>query len=221
MSEIPGRVAAVVFDCDGLLLETESRWTLVEESLFADHGLDFGPAEKDLLIGRSLADGCAAMARLLGRPGAGPDLEEELFARVEAELAAGVEPMPGAVELLGRLYGRIPLGIASNSPRGLLDAALGASGIGDCFDVSFAGDEVSAPKPDPELYLRSYAHFGAAPQQCIALEDSATGVAAARAAGSYLITVPSQPGKALDGDHLADSLADPAILQWAARVAPI
>jgi HAD superfamily hydrolase (TIGR01509 family) len=212
---LPRSVSAVVFDCDGLLLDTESCWSRAEASLFADYGFGFGPDEKDLLIGRTLEEACDKMADHIGRPGIGARLESELLPRVQAELAAAVEPMPGARALLELLAGRVPLGVATNSRRAMLDAALTSSGLGSFFDASVAADEVDRPKPDPQLFLVAFDRLGAQPHSSVALEDSATGVAAARASGAFLITVPSQPGKNLDGDYVATTLLDPVITDWA------
>ena len=216
--DLPAQVSAVVFDCDGLLLDTETCWSRAEASLFADHGFGFGPAEKDLLIGRTLEAACHDMAEYFGEPGTGPELVAELTRRVERELGDGVEPLPGAPELVELLAARVPLGVATNSPRALLDAALGRSGLRSTFQVSVAADEVTEPKPAPELYLRAFEMLDANPHHGVALEDSSTGVAAARAAGTFLITVPSQPGKELDGDYVTTSLADPALVEWARTV---
>lgn len=218
--QLPARVSAVVFDCDGLLLDTETCWSRAEACLFADHGFDFGPIEKDLLIGRSLEAACADMAAYFGKPGRGPDLAIDLIHRVERELAAGVKLMPGAAELIELLVGRVPLGIATNSPRRLLTAALDRTDLSDYFQASIAADEVTRPKPGPELYLRAFAMLGADPEAGVALEDSSTGVKSARAAHTFLITVPSQPGKDLDGDYVCASLADPAVIDWARTVTP-
>lgn len=216
--QLPLTVSAVVFDCDGLLLDTESCWSRAEAALFAHYGFGFGPAEKDLLIGRTLEAACDNIADHIGQPGAGPQLQSELLPRVEAELATAVEAMPGARDLLKHLAGRIPLAIATNSPRTMLNAALATSGLADFFEVSVAADEVDHPKPDPRLYLAAFDQLGAHPSSGVALEDSATGVAAVRAAGAFLITVPSQPGKRLDGDYITSTLADPVLTAWAQKV---
>jgi beta-phosphoglucomutase-like phosphatase (HAD superfamily) len=100
---LPLQVSAIVFDCDGLLLDTESCWSRAEAALFADYGFGFGPTEKDLLIGRTLEAACKNMAEYFGRPGMGPQLQAELLPRVEAELSTCVDPMPGARELLEHL----------------------------------------------------------------------------------------------------------------------
>jgi HAD superfamily hydrolase (TIGR01509 family) len=186
--------------------------------LFADHGFSFGAEEKDLLIGRTLEAACDNMANYIGRPGTGPELHAQLLPRVEAELSAAVQSMPGAHQLLELLHGKVPLGVATNSPRHLLTVALRSANMEHYFEVSVAADEVSKPKPHPELYLRAFDALSAAPNTGVALEDSATGVAAAEAAGAYLITVPSQPGKQLDGDYVTTTLADPHITDWAKQV---
>lgn len=101
----------------------------------------------------------------------------------------------------------------------MLTAALRSSGFDRYFETSVAADEVDHPKPHPELYLAAFAKLGADPTDGVALEDSATGVTAAKAAGTFLITVPSQPGKNLSGDLVTTSLADPLLVAWATNVA--
>jgi HAD superfamily hydrolase (TIGR01509 family) len=215
---LPRNVSAIVFDCDGLLLDTETCWSRAEASLFADYGFDFGPAEKDLLIGRTLAAACDNMAEYFGRPGSGPLLQAELLPHVEAELSTQVVPMPGAVNLLEHLASRVPIAVATTSPRAMLTAALRSSGLDQFFQISIAADEVTHPKPDPQLYLEAFTRLNAAPNTGVAFEDSSTGVAAARAAGAFLITVPSQPGKQLDGDYISATLDDDVLIEWARTV---
>lgn len=218
---LPRYVSAIVFDCDGLLLDTESCWSRAEEALFADYGFAFGPAEKDLLIGRTLEAACANMAEHFGIPGAGPRLQADLLPRVEAELSVGVAPMPGARQLLESLHDRVPIAVATNSQRAVLTAALKSSGLGDFFAISVAADEVAHAKPHPELYLTAFERLGAAPHTGVAFEDSTTGVAAARAANAFVVTVPSQSGKQIDGDYITNTLDDAALIEWAQTVRKI
>ncbi|WP_406759984.1 HAD family hydrolase [Mycobacterium sp. SMC-15] len=215
---LPRYVSAIVFDCDGLLLDTESCWSRAEEALFADYGFGFGPAEKDILIGRTLESACANMAVHFGIPGAGPRLQADLMPRVEAELSAGVAPMPGARQLLENLHDRVPIAVATNSPRAMLTAALKSSALGDFFAISVAADEVARAKPHPELYLTAFERLGASPHTGVAFEDSSTGVTAARAASAFVVTVPSQLGKSLDGDYITGTLDDVALIEWAKTV---
>lgn len=211
-------MGAIVFDCDGLLLDTETCWSRAEASLFAHYGFGFGPTEKDLLIGRTLEAACNNIADYFGRPGIGPQLQAELLPRVEAELSDRVDTMPGARALLEHLRGRVPLGVATNSPRAMLTAALASAELDHFFEVAIAADDVDRPKPDPQLYLEAFQRLGAAPYTGVAVEDSSTGVAAARAAGAYIVTVPSQQGKQLDGDYITTTLEDAVLTDWARTV---
>jgi HAD superfamily hydrolase (TIGR01509 family) len=200
---------AVVFDCDGLLLDTESRWSVGEIALFARYGRSFGLEEKRVLLGTAATAAAGVLERLLDQPGRGRELVHELVELVATEISHA-RPLPGARELVGALRGRVPIAVASNSPRRLLDLALGASGLGP-FDATLAGDEVAHGKPAPDLYLEACARLGALPSRAAALEDSPTGVAAARAAGLYVIGVPSLAGTELDADLVAPSLTEASV----------
>ncbi|MET9648470.1 HAD family hydrolase [Streptomyces syringium] len=218
MGSLLTNAEAVVFDCDGLLVDTEACWTVAETAVFAAHGHPFGPEQKALVIGRTVEDAAKAMAEYLGRPGAGAELAAELLERVRKELSGGVAPLPGAAELVRACRAAVPIAVASNSPRELLDAALWSAGLADCFTHSFAADEVRSPKPAPELYLTACEALGVPPTCSVAFEDSATGIASARAAGLYVAVVPSLSGADLDHDWLGSSLAEPELLDWARQL---
>ncbi|MEU0057571.1 HAD family phosphatase [Streptomyces sp. NPDC006334] len=215
MRPLPTGPEAVVFDCDGLLVDTEPCWTVAEAALFAAHGHPFGPEQKALVLGRTLEGAGEVMADYFGRPGAGPELAAELLERVGAELVRGAAALPGAVELVRACQAAVPVAVASNSPRNLLDRALRSAGLADCFTHTFAADEVSRPKPAADLYLTACEALGARPEHSVAFEDSATGVSAARAAGLYVAVVPSLPHTVLDHDWSAPTLADPSLQAWA------
>jgi HAD superfamily hydrolase (TIGR01509 family) len=202
---------AVIFDNDGLLLDTESVWTRAEQDLFERRGTAFTPADKRELVGTSAAIAGAVLERRLGEPGRAAELIEELNALVVAELEHGVEAMIGARELLATLRERgTPLGLVSNSPLVFVTRSLELAGFVDHFDVVLSAHEVAAPKPAPDPYLEACRRLGVQPGPAVvALEDSPTGVAAARAAGLTVIGVPSVDGVALDeAHHLAESLLD-------------
>ncbi|ANP51724.1 HAD superfamily hydrolase (TIGR01509 family) [Streptomyces griseochromogenes] len=215
MYSLPTSADAVVFDCDGLLVDTEACWTVAEAAIFAAHGHPFGPEQKALVIGRTVEAAGEAMAQYLGRLGDGAELASELLEGVRKELARGAAALPGAAELVRVCRAAVPVAVASNSPRELLDAALWSAGLADCFIHSFAADEVRSPKPAPELYLTACETLGVDPKRSVAFEDSATGIASARAAGLYIAVVPSLPGADLDHDWLGTSLAEPALQEWA------
>jgi HAD superfamily hydrolase (TIGR01509 family) len=202
---------AVLFDNDGLLLDTEVLWTRAETDLFERHGLTFTIEHKRELIGTSGAASEAIIERQLGRPGDGRALMDELHAMVMEQALRGVEPMPGAVELLDALS--VPVGVASNSPRSFVERTLEVSGLRERFGCVLSAQDVANPKPAPDLYVELARALGAEASACVALEDSPTGVAAARASGAFVIGVPSLDGVVLDdADLVAPSLADPRVL---------
>jgi HAD superfamily hydrolase (TIGR01509 family) len=207
----PQRPDAVVFDNDGLLLDTESVWTRAEEDLFERYGSEFTAEHKRELVGTS-ADVAAGMIEgWLGRPGRRVELMEELDGLVVAELEHGVEAMVGARDLLEGLKAQgTPIGLVSNSPMRFVQRSLEIVGFEAIFDVLVSGHDVAAPKPAPDPYLEACRQLGVeAGPGVIALEDSPTGVAAARAAGLTVIGVPSVDGVELaEAHHIAADLLD-------------
>ncbi|HSK49647.1 MAG TPA: HAD family phosphatase [Solirubrobacterales bacterium] len=206
--------AAVVFDNDGLLLDTESVWTRAEQDLFARRGTEFTPADKRELVGTSAEIAGRVLERRLGEPGRAGELIEELNELVVAELERGVEAMLGARELLEALKGRgTPIGLVSNSPLIFVRRSLEIAGFHEIFDVVLSAHEVGAPKPAPDPYLEACRRLEVEPgPSVVALEDSPTGVAAAVAAGLTVIGVPSIEGVLLDeAHHLAESLVDDVV----------
>jgi HAD superfamily hydrolase (TIGR01509 family) len=210
----PAPPAAVVFDNDGLLLDTESVWTRAERDLFERRGLEFTAEHKRELVGSSAEIAGGILERRLGEPGRAQALIEELNELVIAELEHGVEAMVGARELLHELKSRgTPIGLVSNSPLRFVWRSLEMVGFEDRFDVILSAHEVAAPKPAPDAYLEACHRLGVeAGPNVVALEDSPTGVTAARAAGLTVIGIPSLEGIALEeAHHLADSLLDDVV----------
>ncbi|WP_328606947.1 HAD family phosphatase [Amycolatopsis sp. NBC_00345] len=208
---------AVVFDCDGLLMDTEPCWTVAETELFARRGLPFGPEQKALVIGKSVEAAAGAMAEVFGEPGTGATIAVELLGLVTEVVAAKAEAMPGARALVELAAAAVPIAVASNSPRALLEAALARGGLADAFPVSVAADEVESPKPDPEMYLTSCARLGVAPADALAFEDSMTGLRSARGAGVPVVGVPTLSHADFPADVVVPSLRDEELLSWVRR----
>jgi HAD superfamily hydrolase (TIGR01509 family) len=209
------RPAAVLFDNDGLLLDTESVWTRAEEDLFEQYGHEFTPEHKRELVGTSADLAAGKLERWLGEEGRKLELMAELDALVVAELEHGVEAMVGARDLLEQLKAQgTPIGLVSNSPLPFVLRSLEIVGFEAIFDAVVSGHEVGAPKPAPDPYLEGCRRLGVEPgPDVIALEDSPTGVTAARAAGLTVIGVPSLEGVELaEAHHLAESLLDATVL---------
>jgi HAD superfamily hydrolase (TIGR01509 family) len=205
---------AVIFDNDGLTLDTEHTWTRAESLLYARYGTEFTLDHKREMLGTSGEKSAQTMERHLDQPGRGDELRGELRELVHAELdGAGVEPMPGVLELIAALReAGMPIALATNSGREFATRALRAARLYDNFDAVVSAEDVAHPKPAPDVYLAAAAAVGADPEACVALEDSETGVAAARAADMYVIGVPSFPGVDLTGaDLVVPSLADPRV----------
>jgi HAD superfamily hydrolase (TIGR01509 family) len=152
------------------------------------------------------------LERLLEQPGRGDALGQEVLELVERRLLEDAVAFPGAAELVLETKARYPVAVASNTPARLLRGALACAGMDVYFEVVVGADDVPEPKPSPDVYLRACELLGAEPSRSIALEDSPTGVAAARAAGLFVIGIPSYPGVVLDGaDLVAESLEDPRV----------
>ena len=156
--------AAIVFDCDGLLLDTEGCWSVGETALFARHGLAFGDDHKQALIGVAMSHAGPILEKLLASPGRGAELTNELVELVVAEVTrVGCTPMPGALELLAMLRGRVPLGVASNAPRPVFRAAIAAAGVSEWFGAVVSADDVDRPKPAPDVYLEACRRLAPSP----------------------------------------------------------
>lgn len=211
----PAAPVAVVFDNDGLLLDTESVWTRAEQQLYERRGREFTLEQKQELVGTSAQIAGGILARRLEEPGRDTEIIEELNGLVMAELENGVDPMVGARELIAALdEAGTPLGLVSNSPRLFIERALAIADLEGCFAAVVSGHEVGAPKPAPDPYLEACRLLAVEPgPEVVALEDSPTGVAAAVAAGLRVVGIPSLPGIDLSDAHLqAGSLEDGRVL---------
>jgi len=203
------RFRAVIFDMDGLLLETEVLWHRAEVRLFERHGAAFTFEDKLTVMGTSAAFTGEFFARRLALPDQASALIREVTELMHEELQAQVDARPGAVDLVKRLRGKVRLGLASNSPRFLVDAALGSSGFTDIFDAVVSADDVTNHKPAPDLYLLACERLGVPPGEAVALEDTTSGIASAKAAGLTCIAVPQFAETDVSAaDRVIDSLED-------------
>jgi HAD superfamily hydrolase (TIGR01509 family) len=217
MTSPPRVLRAVVFDNDGLLLDTEEAWTRAEQTLFASLGQVFTMEHKRDLIGSSRLIAARKLEAMLQRPGEGEALMDELHRLVMDEALKGVAPRPGALTLIERLReAQVPLAVASNSEREFLERTLASAGLlqDGPFTTIVSANDVRHPKPAPDIYLEACRRLGVLPRDAAALEDSATGAAAAAAAGMYVIGVPYFPGALIPGTSMqAETLGAESIVR--------
>jgi HAD superfamily hydrolase (TIGR01509 family) len=182
---------AVLFDMDGLLIDSEPLWLQVETDVMAGLGTEWTEADQARLIGGSLDRSVRYMLSRAAEP-ASPEVVGESLMSGMAELArrTGVPLQPGARELVAEVAAAgLPRALVTSSERRFMDQVLASTGLR--FDALVCADDVSVTKPDPEPYLLAAKLVGVPPGDCFALEDSPNGVASAEAAGCRVIAVPS------------------------------
>ncbi|MGW3654580.1 HAD family hydrolase [Streptomyces sp. NPDC005151] len=182
---------AVFLDMDGTLVDTEGFWWEAEVAVFASLGHRLDEAWKDVVVGGPMTRSAGYLIEATGADITLPELTVLLNDRFEERIDRGVPLMPGAARLLAELVAHeVPTALVSASHRRIIDRVLDSVGHHH-FSLTVAGDEVSRTKPHPEPYLTAASGFGAAPERCAVIEDTATGVAAAEAAGCWVVAVPS------------------------------
>ena len=203
---------AAVFDCDGTLIDTEREWVQTQTAYLDRHGVTLEPEVRRGLTGASAAVVIGALADVTGEtPEQVLTSLQAIHAELESEHPA---ELPGAVDALRAMAQKVPVAIASNSPRALLDRKIDALGLADVVTASIAVEDVENPKPAPDMYARGAELLGAAPEDTLGIEDTETGAAAALAAGLVLIAVPSLEGQRPPAHVTLASLEDPELRAW-------
>ncbi len=181
---------AVLFDMDGLLIDSEPLWLEAETAVMARLGADWTEADQRQLLGGSLARSVSYMLAKAARPVPPQTLAGWLMDGITERVRRHVPLRPGARELVDSVARTgLPRALVTSSERAFMDAVLASTGLR--FDVLVCANDVSATKPDPECYLLAAKLTGVPPADCFALEDSPNGVASAEAAGCRVIAVPS------------------------------
>jgi len=194
--------ACVVFDMDGVIVDSEPLWVRARKDLVREAGGRWIAEAETAMMGISSDRWSAYMRDRLGLEDMTPaHIRDEVLARMVALYGAQVPLLPGAREAVEATARRWRLGIASGSDRVLLDTVLSATGLGDRFAATVSGEEVTAGKPDPLIYQEVCRRLGADPRACLAIEDSGSGIESALAAGMTVVAVP-RPGFQPDPDVL-------------------
>jgi HAD superfamily hydrolase (TIGR01509 family) len=195
-------IEAVVFDLDGVLVDSEPVWEEVRRGLVAERGGHWAPDAQRRLMGMSTPEWARYLSEDLGT-GLPPDEVAALVIdRMAARYRENLPLMPGAVEAVQRLAARWPLALASSAPAVLIEAVLEAAGLRPYFRVTMSTEQVPHGKPAPDIYLAVAARLGMSPSRCAAVEDSSNGLRSAAAAGMRVIAIP-HPRYPPDPDALA------------------
>ena len=184
---------AIIFDMDGLLVDSERVWHIAEDEVFASRGLEYTDELRASIIGLRMDEFMAKLQAHFRIEEPLADLTAEVNANMLRMIPTMVQPQPGAAELLQLVQQRgWPVAIASSSPMTIIDATLRCQGWDDVFRLRCSADNVARGKPAPDVYLQAAQLLGVAPHNCLALEDSPNGARAAIAAGMTCYAVPDR-----------------------------
>jgi HAD superfamily hydrolase (TIGR01509 family) len=184
-------IEAVVFDLDGVLLDSEQIWDEVREQLARERDGRWHDGAQRAMMGMSSTEWSQYMHDEIGLPEPPEEISAEVVRRLEARYRQHLPLLDGAVEAVDRLAARWPLGIASSSNREVIDLVLDLSGLAPLFKVTVSSEEVARGKPGPDVYLEAARRLGAAPERSAAIEDSENGIRAAKAAGMRVVAIPN------------------------------
>ncbi|GAB3505990.1 HAD family hydrolase [Amycolatopsis cihanbeyliensis] len=182
---------AVIFDLDGVLVDSETVWDATRRAVVAEHGGTWTEQASRALMGMSTPEWARYLVDELGARLTAERAAEVVVDRMAERYAAGPPVLPGAVEVVRAVGRDYPVAIASSSPPVLIDAFLDATGLADLVGVALSSEEVGAGKPEPDVYLEAANRLGVAPRDCVAVEDSTNGLRSALAAGMTVVAVPN------------------------------
>jgi len=207
-------MTAVVFDLDGTLTDTEHIWDVVRRGMAESEGLPWPEEATRAMMGMSTQQWSAYLADVVGLAGSAQDAARRTIDDMVVAYGRGLDVLPGAVDAVRRMHARWPIGLASSSPRVLIDAAVAAMGLAELFATTVSTEELNGVgKPAPDVYLEACRRIGVAPQSTVAVEDAHNGILSAHAAGLKVVAIPPDfnppPASTLAlADVVLDSLDD-------------
>jgi HAD superfamily hydrolase (TIGR01509 family) len=197
-------IEAVVFDLDGVIVDSEQVWDDVRETYTRERGGTYTERATRDMMGMSSVEWSRYMAEQLGVPGTPEEINAAVVERMLERYGSAPPLIPGAVEAVRRVAARWPLAIASSSNPELIEVVVRVSGLADVFEIAVSSQEVPRGKPAPDVYLEAARRLGSDPARCAAVEDSHNGIRSARAAGMRVVAVPN-PHFPPDDEALAGS----------------
>jgi HAD superfamily hydrolase (TIGR01509 family) len=184
-------IDAVVFDLDGVIVDSEQVWDDVRERYALERGGAYPAGAARAMMGMSSLEWSAYMADALGVPGTPEEINAAIVGRMLERYGEAPPLIPGAAEAVRRIVARWPLAIASSSNPELIEVVIAAAGLAELFEVTVSSQEVTRGKPAPDVYLEAARRLGVEPASCAAVEDSHNGILAAHAAGMRVLAVPN------------------------------
>jgi HAD superfamily hydrolase (TIGR01509 family) len=184
-------IEAVVFDMDGVLVDSEHLWDEIREQLARDRGGRWHERAQRDMMGMSSPEWSVYMHDVIGLAESPAEINAEVVRQLLARYRESLPLLPGAVEAVERLSERWLLGLASSSNREVIDAVLSAAGVADRFRATVSSEEVPRGKPAPDVYLEAARRLGVDPRRCAAVEDSRNGIRSAKAAGMRVVAIPN------------------------------
>ncbi len=196
----PPPIEAVIFDMDGVIVDSEPWWHAVRVAWAAEHGRTWTHADSQACMGLNSRDWAIVMRQRLSLDLAPAEVERAIVERLVARYAAEPAPqVPGAVEAVARISGELPAAIASSAHRDVIATALRSVGLAGRLRAVVSSDDVARGKPAPDVYLEAARRLGVAPAACLVVEDSYNGVVAGKAAGMTVVLVPNPSVPPIDG----------------------
>ena len=206
-------VEAVVFDLDGVIVDSEHVWDEVREELARERGGRWHDRAQTDMMGMSSPEWSRYMHDVIGLPESPAEIDAEVVRRMLDRYTKQLPLVDGAVEAVSRMAGSFRLALASSSNRPVIDAVLEVSGLAPLFEATVSSEEVARGKPAPDVFLEAAARLAVDPDGCAAVEDSGNGIRAAHAAGMRVLAIPNRryppPDDALAlADVVLDSIAE-------------
>ena len=188
----PGEIAAVVFDLDGVLLDSEAAWVEVKREFTQESGGHWKESAERDMLGMSSTEWSRYMHDELGVPVPPEQISSEVAGRLVEQYRQRLPLLPGALEAVRSLARHWPLALATSSNRNVVDLVLEEADLVDAFEVTVSSEEVARGKPAPDVYLDAAQRLEVDPGACVAIEDSANGIRSAHAAKMAVIAIPNR-----------------------------